>query len=147
MIYEIVNKATDAATGELYLVVKFWDDGQDPDTDPPDLINDFVMQLRATRQRIVTDGQGQLKLTDGSFIDPPDIDDDTAYDFEFETVDVDVAARVEKNILAYWDRAKKRNEVAAARVSFVDARRQTDRTDPHGVMDKIATGRKEVPAR
>jgi len=59
----------------IYLLVKFWrSEAWATAGNEPDLVNDFIMQLRRTETRIVTDANGWLKRADGGFVGPAPLD-------------------------------------------------------------------------
>lgn len=148
MFYRIAEVSTDGASGLTYVLVEFWPDRVAFERgDVPVLINDFLMQLWPTGQRIVRRADGWLKLLDGSFVDPNvgatlEIVSDQ---FERETVDRNLPAEIRVNIEAYWKRAQARGD----RGSKTDLRIRRDESDPHGVLaraDVVALRGAEIEA-
>ncbi len=123
MIYKIVEISTEKETSLTYFLVHFWRTAGGK----PDRVNDFVMQLRPTLTRVVTKN-GQWKQADGTFVDVPEFADDPTK-WEWETIDIDLPAIIEKNIKAYWDRAEK-NDYPADHTSRI----RLTSNDPHGVL-------------
>jgi len=134
LFYIIDEITTEKVVGHTYLSVRFWADKAVFDAgNPPLLVNDFVMQLRPTRRERVTNRDGWWKrLSDGVFIDPATLDPDLTYEWEMETVDVDVPAVIRANIEAYWYRAQLRGD----RGSKTDPRIQRDARDPHSILSR-----------
>lgn len=133
MIYKIVEISTDKASGHTYVLVHFWWAKADFDAaKPPDRKNDFLMQLRPTGVRIVTDGNGWYKrLSDGKFIDPETLDlEKSQPEWERETYDRALPAEMKANIEAYWQRA----EGKSYPTDHADSRIERDNSDPHGVL-------------
>ena len=143
MFYKIIEIST--APPHTYVLVRFWPDrAAFQRAEPPVLTNDFLLQLRPTGQRIVTNPQGWPKRTDGVFVDPDTLDPgqpEPAWQRELYTVDL--PAEIKKQIAAYWQRAQERGE----RGSNIDTAIRTDLSDPHGVLarpDVIALRGAEV---
>lgn len=134
MFYRIAEVSTDKATGHLYALVDFWASKADFDAaKPPVLINDFLMQLRPTGQRIVTNAQGWLKRIDGVFIDRETlVPGQPEPEWERETIDRDLPAEIRTNIEAYWKRAQVRGDSG----NKIDSRIVRDESDPHGVLTR-----------
>ena len=132
MVYKIVEVSTDKASGHTYVLVHFWRRRADYQTGkPPDRINDFLMQLRPTGERIVTNAQGWLKRKDGVFVDPATLGPDKPEpEWERETFDRDLPAEIKTNIEAYWERAEAKGYPA----DHANASIQRDNSDPHGVL-------------
>ena len=99
------------ATGLTYVLVEFWATKADFDAAKPVLLTEeFMMQLRPTGQRIVTNADGGLKKVGGTFIDPDTLDQaQPSPKWEREIVTRDVPAEIEENIAAYWEKAKALN--------------------------------------
>ncbi|KKK80560.1 hypothetical protein LCGC14_2822280 [marine sediment metagenome] len=110
MLYKIVEVSTDKASGHLYCLVHFWRrKGHHTAGKPPARINDFLMQLRPTGERIVDPDKPELGT---------------------ETFDRDLPAEIKANIEAYWARAEAKGYPPDhANVSI-----QRDNSDPHGVL-------------
>ena len=138
MFYQIVEVSTDKASGHTYVLVHFWRDKADQvKGKPPDRVNDFLMQLRPTGERVVTDGNGWYKrLSDGVFIDPTKLADDDATKWEWETYDRDLPAEVKANIEAYWERAEAKGYPG----DQADPRIKRDDSDPYGVLARPDVG-------
>jgi hypothetical protein len=133
VFYRIAEVSTDKASGHAFILVDFWASKADfGASKPPVLTNDFLMQLRPTGQRIVTNAEGWLKRKDGVFVDPETLDDSSEPEpeWERETVDRELPAEIRANIKAYWERAQVRGD----RGSKIDPRIQRNETDPHGVL-------------
>ena len=132
MIYKIVEVSTDKASGHTYVLVHFWRRRADRARGKlPNRVNDFLMQLRPTGERIVTNAQGWLKRTDGVFVDLDTLDPDKPEpEWERETVDRDLPAEMRANIEAYWERAEAKGYPA----DHANASIQRDNSDPHGVL-------------
>ena len=132
MFYRIEEVSTDKASGHAFMLVRFWAKKADRTANkPPRRVNDFLMQLRPTGVRIVTDENGWLKLKDGVFIDPDTLDPEKPQpEWERETFDRDLPAEMKANIEAYWERA----EAKGYPVDHANASIQRDESDPHGVL-------------
>ena len=132
MLYKIVEVSTDKASGHLYCLVHFWSRKADARANkPPRRVNDFLMQLRPTGQRVVTDAQGWLKRKDGVFVDPDTLDPEKPEpEWERETFDHDLPAEIKANIEAYWQRAL----IEPFPFDHTSHRIQRDNSDPHGVL-------------
>ncbi len=112
MYYQIVGQPeTEEQSGLTYTVVRFWLSradyvaGKEPVT-----TEDFLSDLRETATRIVTDAQGRYKLSDGTFIAPAQMDPETAYEFERETVQLDPVDQLLENIERFLDGNRERIE-------------------------------------
>ncbi len=135
MFYEITEVSTDAASRHTYVLVHFWASKADHDAaKPPVLINDFLMQLRATGDQIVTNAEGHMKRKDtGEFVDSATLQPGAVQpEWERETVDRDTPAEIRVNIEAYWARAQVRGDTG----DKSDWRIHRDASDPHGVLAK-----------
>ncbi|MGE3314016.1 MAG: hypothetical protein AB7O26_02790 [Planctomycetaceae bacterium] len=110
MIYEIEDISTDKASGHTYVLVRFWtDEAARTRGDAPILVNDFLMQLRPTGERVVTDEQGRWKRKDGSYIDwnspqAPEFIDKA--DLETEPFERDILQEMAAGIERYIVRAE-----------------------------------------
>ena len=130
MFYKIAEVSTDKASGHTYVLVHFWRDKADQGK-PPDRINDFLMQLRPTGERVVTNAQGWLKRKDGVFVDPATLGPEKPEPaWERETHDRDLPAEIRANIEAYWERAETKGYPA----DHSNSRSQRDNSDPYGVL-------------
>lgn len=134
MYYHIKEVSTETKVGHTYVLVHFWVDKASFDAkDSPLLENDFLMQLRPTRQERVTNQDGWWKrLSDGVFVDPDMLDPDLTYEWEMETVTVDVPRVIRANIERYWQRAQARSETG----NKTDTRIQRNSTDPHDILSR-----------
>ncbi len=132
MLYKIVEISTDKASGHTYALVHFWRRKADQKAGkPPARINDFLMQLRPTGERVVTNAQGWLKRKDGVFVDPDTLNPGKPEpEWERETIDRDLPAEIKANIEAYWMRAEGKGYPS----DQADPRIQRDNSDPHGVL-------------
>lgn len=144
MLYKPVEISTVKATGLTFFRVPFWRDKADFDAGKPwDRKNDFLMQLRSTGERVVTNAEGWPKRKDdGKFIDPATLDPEKPEpEWERETFDRDLPAEIRANIEAYWERAEA-NEYPPDHTSIAydlvsGWGRETierDQSDPHGVL-------------
>ena len=134
MYYHIQEVSTETKAGHTYVLVYFWVDKASFDRrDSPLLKNDFIMQLRSTRQERVTNDDGWYKrLSDGVFVDPATLDPDLSYEWEMETVDVDVPKIIHANIERYWRRAQARGDTG----NKTDTRIQRGDSDPHNILSR-----------
>ncbi len=132
MLYRIVEVSTDKASGHTYVLVHFWRRKADQKAGkPPARINDFLMQLRPTGVRIVTDANGWLKRKDGAFVDPETLDPEKPEpEWEREAYDRDLPAEIKANIEAYRERAETKNYPA----DHSNSRILRSNSDPHGVL-------------
>ncbi len=132
MLYRIEEVSTDKASGHTFVLISFWRRKADARAKkPPRRVNDFLMQLRPTGVRIVTDGNGWLKRKDGVFVDPDTLDPEKPPpEWERETYDRDLPAEMKANIEAYWERAEAKGYPA----DHSSSRIQRDDNDPHGVL-------------
>src|SRR3990172_5631185 len=74
MVYTKLEVSTHADSGHTYVLVHFWADAAARDRgEAPSLVNDFLMQLRPTGERIVPNAAGHFQLKDGSFISREEI--------------------------------------------------------------------------
>ncbi len=137
MFYKIVEVSTDKASGHAFVLAHFWRRRADYQTGkPPDRINDFLMQLRPTGVRVVTDENGWPKRKDGVFIDPDTLGPEKPEpEWERETVDRDLPAEMKANIEAYWARAEEAEAGGKPYpANHANASIQRDNSDPHGVL-------------
>lgn len=121
----------------IYLLVKFWrSEAWANAGNEPDLVNDFIMQLRRTETQIVTDANGWLKTVGGEFIDPATLEPGgKEYEWERETITktrADLLGEVRENIRRYAREAVKNkwrgdHTGDATRPFFVDNQRITQR--------------------
>ncbi len=133
MLYKILQVSTDRATGHTYVLVHFWRDKADQILGKePDRVNDFLMQLRPTGVRIVTNRDGWYKrLNDGVFVNPETLDpDEPQPEWERETIDRDLPTEIKANIEAYWERA----ESGGFPANHTNRAIQRDNSDPHDVL-------------
>ncbi len=132
MLYRIVEVSTDKASGHTYVLVHFWGEKAAFNVaKPPDRINDFLMQLRPTGERIVTNTAGWPKREDGVFVDPETLDPEKPEPkWEWETFDRDLPAEIKVNIEAYWHRAEAKGYPANHTSRYI----QRNESDPHGVL-------------
>jgi len=129
VFYRIEEVSTDRASGHTYVLAHFWQrKAHCRSGKPPARINDFLMQLRPTGERIVTNAEGWLKRKDGVFVDPEAVQGDE--EWERETFDRDLPTQIQANIEAYWERA----EAKGYPVDHSNQHIQRDESDPHGVL-------------
>lgn len=132
MHYEIVEISTETRTEHTYVLVHFWASRADAiRNEPPILVNDFLMQLRSTAERVVTDEQGRYKRTDGVFVAPEDVTGKE--EWIRETVKQDVPAKIIENIERYIARAETRGD----RGNHLDHRNIRDMRDPHHILERV----------
>ena len=103
MKYKVIDNKTQTGTNRAYVLVHFWLDNQDPATDAPHQIEEFIMDMWKTRQQVVTNANGDWQKANGTFITTADlfamdIDGRAALRFQFETINFDVRTRVRRNI-------------------------------------------------
>ncbi len=108
MLYKVVEVSTDKASGHTYVLVHFWRRKAGRGA-PPDRINDFLMQLRATGEKLANSDKPEL----GSV-----------------TFDRVLPAEIKANIEAYWVRAEAKNFPADHTSQAI----QRDNSDPHGIL-------------
>ena len=132
MLYKIVEVSTDKSSGHTYVLVHFWRRKADQKAGkPPARINDFLMQLRPTGVRVVTNIQGWRKRKDGVFVDPATLGPEKPEpEWERETHDRDLPTEIKANIEAYWRRAEAKGYPG----DQTDSRIKRDNSDPHGVL-------------
>lgn len=90
----------------IYVLVRFWrSEAWANAGNEPDLVNDFIMQLRRTESRIVTDANGWLKTVGGEFIDLATLEPGgKEYEWERETITktrAQLLGEVRENIRRY----------------------------------------------
>ena len=108
---QFTEVSTHSDTGELYCLVSFWPDKASFDArEPHVLTNDFIMVVRPTAQRIVTNADGwPQRFGDGKFIDPATLEIGKPLPrWVVEEVAVDVRAKMLKNAENYWRVAQTR---------------------------------------
>lgn len=110
MFVELAEISRLKGTNSIYLLVHFWRSQADADAgQPPLLTNDFIMQLRRTGERVVTDANGNMKRLDGVFVAPEDVTpEDEAIGWEreaFTRTRSEIFAEVRANVVAYVRRA------------------------------------------
>jgi len=146
MFCKIIEVSTAKASGHTYVLVHFWRDKANFDAGkPPARVNDFLMQLRPTGQRVVTNAEGWLKRkSDGVFIDPATLEREKPEpEWEREIFDRDLPVEIRANIEAYWPRAEAKGYPS----DHTSHRIQRDNSDPYGVLarpDVIALKEAEV---
>lgn len=108
MYTKIVKIGTLVGTPMTYVLIHMWstksdhDEGKEPSGD-----NAFVMDLELTEERMVEDGAGRYKRTDGEFVHPDRATGDE--EWEQETFKLDVPQEIKDNISAYLQRRKKKS--------------------------------------
>ena len=136
MYYRIVEVSTALPPADhTYIVVEFWRSRADFEaSEPAVLVNDFLMALRSTRLQVDTDDLGRFKTASGQWTPAlPDGNrpsEDENDPWSWVDVEIDVGAKVHKNIVAYYERAQARGD----RGSKVDRRIERDQADPHKVL-------------
>lgn len=96
------------ATGHTYVQATAWHSKADYLADRPAwLTEEFLMALRPTGARIVTNAEGWLKTADGKFVDPATLGPGTPEpEWALETFTRDVPAEIRANVTAYFVRAR-----------------------------------------
>ncbi len=129
-VYQIQEIKTEKKTGETYVLAHFWPSrAAFTKAEKPAIEEDFIMQLRPTRQRAVTNDEGKTLRESGVWAShraPPD-DNDPAVT---ELVEIDLRAEIKNNI----ERFLKRHH--HVRGSLRDPAIKTDTSDPHGILAK-----------
>ncbi len=117
MIVKPIEIANDKATGEVYILVHFWANQRrfNARPDKPDLINDFIMQLRPTGE-VATEFDAEGRP------------------IAWKTVDRDVLAEAKANVRAFIKRAVASNY----RGDMRDPRRARDQNDTRNLLPKLA---------
>lgn len=148
MRYKAEVHGTVKGTDLTYVLVRYF--ASDGDT-VPTLVEDHLMQLADVGMRIVTDANGFLGLTDGSFVDPAKIDRETQSKLDFlrEDYKEDVFAVMEAAFLQRWAVAVEKKHSGdwtgdAAKPALVDGKPQPqghqkialDQSDPKGVLSR-----------
>lgn len=136
-----INRLKD--TDSIYLLVHFWRSEADALAgDPPLLTNDFIMQLRRTGERVVTDAEGNQGVE------------------TFTLSRAELFADVRANVVAYMRRAREKRLTGdhtgdASKPLFVNGKRVVQRVsqvferdnvnDSDGVLAQLRTfrGRRE----
>lgn len=129
-VYKIQSIRTETKTGETYVLVHFWEIRSDfLSAKPPTIIEDFIMQLRATSKEMVTDPEGRVLRESGVFATihaPTDPDDPPVYTTEL----LDVKAELHGNI----QRFMKANRPIKGDLTSIT---KTDTSDPHNILTKV----------
>lgn len=130
-----INRVT--GTGHMYVLVSFWRSQAWHDAgNPADLVNDFVMQLRRTVVRVVTNGDGWWQRdSDGVFVDPATVEPGDTTAWRRETVTktrADLLGEIRANVRAYVREAVARDyrgdhTADAAKPFFVGGKRVAQR--------------------
>ena len=126
-----IYRITDVKTlGEgTYVKVSIWRTRASANKgDPPNIINEHVMNLKSVRQRNVTRLDGYTLRQSGVYASPqapPDPDDPPVK----EDVNIDVRAEIEANIKLFIDRAGNLPDIDMSEPSWVPT---TD--DPRGIL-------------
>jgi len=135
MFYKIVELANAKTAGHLYVLVHFWHNGGAYRRgEPPVLSNDFLMQLRPTATRVVTDSEGRVRTESGKWIRVgARVQENPDDPWVREVVDRPLVAEIKANIREYWQRAQARSDVGDHSLP-VFAAVECDDKDPHGVL-------------
>lgn len=150
---EIQELSADKESHELYLLIALWATKIGHDNgNPPLITNDFIMQIRPTETRIVTDANGFWKrASDGVFIDPATLEPGDTTEWEHETVQrprSEIIDEIKGNVRNYFQQAvanKWRGDHTgdSSKPFFVNnvqqnkgngRRRDTDMTDRWGLL-------------
>lgn len=132
MYYRIIEVSSETTPDALTFVrVRFWLAEADYlASEPYVLVNDFRFGLRNTVRRIVVDGNGWLKRTDSTYLDPALRTNEKPGDFEWHDKPVDVPAKIRRHIIRYWGRAQERNAIGDETAKGIER----DARDPHGIL-------------
>lgn len=135
MIVKPIAVEIDKATGEVCIVAHFWYGRVRFEAGAlPDIVEDFVMQLRPSGQCIVTDARGWLKRADGVFVDPATlVPGEPEPKWVTEVAARDVLAEAEANIAWFASEAVKLN-LKGDRTS-----RARGGTDTRGLVPKLSS--------
>ena len=138
MFYRIRSISTAKETGLAYIVVDFYAARQDAaQGKQPVLSNDFLMGLRDTEVRLVTDVLGWVKLQSGKFIHTEvEVDgewvplpEDPADPYQRQIATLPVSDIIHDNIGRYMVRSEARGDTGSK-----VGRIQHDESDPHGIL-------------
>ena len=103
MYYKVQEIESHADSALTRTIVMFWANRDayllDPGT--PLFLEEFISDLRNSETHIVTDANGWLKLSNGTFVDPETLNPETAYRFERETVALDPSIQLLDNIESF----------------------------------------------
>ncbi|KKN54906.1 hypothetical protein LCGC14_0587990 [marine sediment metagenome] len=130
-IYRITEIKTEPKTGGGYVKVHLWrTSAAAASGDPPDIVNEHIMNLKPVRQRAVTDERGHTLRQSGKWAAPEaraDPDDPPVK----ENANVDVGAQIRANIERFIDRAQ---QLGFADMDMSDPSFAPTNADPHGVL-------------
>ena len=122
--YEIVEISTHEETGSLYVLVDFGT-----------VKEEFLMQIPATRTRIITDQDGNWQRADGTFVPPPEFGDPKE-EWARETVPVDAKAVILANLArfaaAHVVNGEFNGDLTAKGLQAI----KRNQSDPHGHLAK-----------
>lgn len=129
-VYQIQEVKTEKKTGETYVLVHFWPTRMAfARHEEPAIEEDFIMQLRPTGRRAVTDKDGRVLRQSGVWAShraPPDDNDPSVT----ELVEVDLEVQIKENIERFIGRHRR------VRGILRDPAIKTDKSDPHGILNK-----------
>lgn len=145
MRYEAKVHGTVKGSDLTYVLIAYY--AQDADS-APTLVEEHLMQLRDVGTRTVTNEQGFLALTDGSFLDPAKIVPGKVYAFLREQFKVDVLADIDAAAQQRWAVATAKRHTGdwtadPGKVALQDGKVvpqlgavpiATDKSDPYGVL-------------
>jgi hypothetical protein len=125
MLYPtIIEVSTDKATGETYVLVKFWKTkAARGRRDPPFLVNDFVMVLRPTGDR---DLRKEIIANISGYVERAEIH---GYEGDHSTANAITGD-------AFFEKGK----MIRSKNARVAEPRERDESDPHGVLAKPDVG-------
>lgn len=154
MYYRIAEVSTAETSGLTYVLVEFWAVRADFNAArPAKLTEEFLMQLRVTGRRIVTNADGWYKMAGGTFVDPETLDPaEPQPEWERETFIRDVPAEIRANVEAYWKRTAEPQKLSGDHTSdvtkplFKDGKLvfqrpttvlvERDASDPHNILKR-----------
>lgn len=128
-VYQIQEVKTETRFGETYVLVHFWPDRASFASKPPTIVESFVMQLRPTYRRMVTDAEGRTLRESGYWASPhaPNITVDPPV---YEEIEADTATEIKENIERFLKKAKD------WKGDLSDSRIKIDSSDPHDILSK-----------
>ncbi len=127
-----VDEISTTARGSTYVKVNMWRTAAaERRGDPPNIVEEFLMNLKAVRKRAVRDERGYTLRESGVYASPraPSNPDDPSVK---EDVDVDVAARMEKNITNFIGMVERTGRGDDPGDNLLDPVRSN--ADPQGIL-------------
>lgn len=134
MYYEVDEVSTEARTGMTYVLVRFWPSEKAAKAgEPPELVNDFIMQLRAEANDPVFNEMGPVQRKDGVFVPPEALTErDRQVGFAVRQHEYDVQQIIRQNIESFAQRAEAKGLKGSRAGSF-----ERVQSDPHGVLARV----------